>query len=61
MASSENSLVSERSQPNILGEQGFKVSQIIIIMIKSKNWVIKWSVRGKTGHLETNACVILHK
>ena len=32
-----------------LRKQGFKVSQIIEILNKSKNWVMKWSVYGKTG------------
>ena len=48
MASSENSLVSERSQVYILKKQGFKVSQIMEIMIKSKYWVIKWFARCET-------------
>ena len=29
------------------------------IMTKSKNWVIKWFIRGGTGSLETNAYGIL--
>ena len=29
------------------------------IVIKSKNWVIKWFIRGGTGSLETNAYGIL--
>ena len=49
MASSENSLVSERSQAYIVRKLRFK----------SKNWGIKCSVRGETGSLETNAYVIL--
>ena len=52
MASSEYSLVSELSQAYIL-------RQIIEIMIKSKTWVIKWSVRGEAGPLDTNANVVL--
>ena len=38
MASSETSLVSERSQVYILKQQGFKVSKIMEIFIKSKYW-----------------------
>ena len=49
MTSSENSSVSERSQADILRKQGFKVSQIMELLNKSKNWVMKWSVRGETG------------
>ena len=49
MAPSENSLVSERSQACILRKQGFKVSQIMELLNKSKNWVMKWYVHGKTG------------
>ena len=59
MASSENFLVSKRSQAYILRKLGFKVSHIMEIMIRSKNWVIKWSVRGKTEPLEKHAYVIL--
>ena len=59
MTSSENFLVSERSQAYILRKQGFKVSHIREIMIKSKNLVIKWSVHGETEPLETHAYVIL--
>ena len=58
-ASSKKSIVSERSQAYFLRKQGFKVSQIMEIMIKSKNWVIKWFICGGTGSLETNAYGIL--
>ena len=44
LASSENSLVSERSQPYIL-----KVSQIMEVLNNSKNCVMRWSVRCETG------------
>ena len=27
----------------------YKVTQIMELMYKSKNWVMKWSVRGETG------------
>ena len=43
MASSEN------SQAYIFSKQEFKVSQIMEILNKSKNWVIKWSVCDETG------------
>ena len=43
MAFSENSFVL-RSQAYIFRKQEFKVSQIMEILYKSKNWVIKWSV-----------------
>ena len=39
MASSGNSLVLERYQAYILRKEGFKVSQIMEIIIISKNWV----------------------
>ena len=45
MASSESSFISEHSQAYIFRKQEFKVSQIIEILYKSKNWVIKWSVK----------------
>ena len=35
------------------------MSQIMEIMIKSKSWVIKWSVCGSTGPFKKNAYVIL--
>ena len=38
-----------RSQAYIFRKQEFKVSQIIEFLYKSKNWVIKWPVFGKTG------------
>ena len=31
-----------------LKKQGFKVSQIMKIINKSKNWVMKWYVHGET-------------
>ena len=48
MDSSENPFVSE-SHAYIFMKHKFKVSQIIEILYKSKNWVIKWSVCGETG------------
>ena len=51
MASSENSFMSERSQAYIFRKQKFKVSQIMKVLCKSKNWVIKLSISGETGEV----------
>ena len=48
MTSCENSFVSEHSQAYNFRKQEFKVSQIMEILYKSKNRVIKWSVCGET-------------
>ena len=38
-----------RTIGRLVMKQGFKVSQVIEILNKSKNWVMKWSVLGETG------------
>ena len=48
---SENSFVSERSQAYMFRKQQLKVSQIMKILYKSKNCVIKWSVCGELDNL----------